>query len=137
MDDPDSDLRWLTYDEAAAVLKIKSDSVRRRASARKWPRRNGNDGLARVGIPVRIIPDQPEIVGGDATPGITPDNPDRLAELMAHLAAAKTEADGLRDRLADAHAERDRLAQMMQQLLEARTLESGRSGFWSWLTGRR
>ena len=46
---------WLTYDEAAAKLGVKPASVRRRAAARRWPKRAGNDRRARVGIPKDVI----------------------------------------------------------------------------------
>lgn len=38
----------MTYAEAAERLGIKPDSVKRRARSRRWPRRVGNDGAARV-----------------------------------------------------------------------------------------
>lgn len=42
---------WLTWVEAADRLGIKPDSVKRRARSRHWPRKMGNDGMARVLIP--------------------------------------------------------------------------------------
>lgn len=96
-----SDEVWMTYDEAAASLGIKADSVRRRAAARKWPRRKGNDGKARVGIPPDIIPDAPPA----PTPDVTPDNPD--GNLRADLAAAEAKIEGLEARLVDTQADRD------------------------------
>lgn len=109
-DDPD--LVWLTYDEAAGRLGIQADSVRRRAASRKWPRRRGNDGFARVGIPRSIIP--------DATPELTPDNPDNSGRLREDLATAKAEIEGLEARLVDTQAERDRLAVLLERALEPR-----------------
>ena len=96
------DVTWLTYDEAAAALGIKADSVRRRAAARKWPRRTGNDRKARVGIPRDIIPE-----GIPApTPAITPDNPD-ASGLREELAEARTEVRMLRERIRDLKEDRD------------------------------
>lgn len=46
---------WLTYDEAATQLGVKPASVRRRAAARRWPKRAGNDRKARVGVPRDVI----------------------------------------------------------------------------------
>ena len=43
---------WLTYAEAGRALEMQPGSVKRLSFRRKWPRRTGNDGLARVGVPV-------------------------------------------------------------------------------------
>lgn len=91
---------WLTYDEAAARLGIKPDSVRRRAAAKKWPKRQGNDGLARV----RIDPDLIRTVTPAPTPAVIPDESGPLRE---ELAASKAEIAGLQARLDDAKADRD------------------------------
>src|SRR3954470_18662141 len=50
-----SDTKWLTYDEAAVALRISPESVRRLAQRRKWPRRPGNDGKVRLGVPAERI----------------------------------------------------------------------------------
>ncbi|OOY26322.1 hypothetical protein BMI90_18450 [Thioclava sp. L04-15] len=96
------ELEWLTYDEAAKALGIKADSVRRRAAARKWPRRTGNDRKARVGIPRDIIP--------DATPApttdITPDDTDMI-QIREELAEARTEVRLLREQISDLKDDRD------------------------------
>lgn len=113
----DLDLIWLTYDEAAKRLGILPDSVRRRAASRKWPRRVGNDRLARVGIPRSIIP--------ESTPAHTPDDPDESGRLREDLAAAKARIEGLEARLADTQAERDRLTRLLEQTLDRRP------GIWS------
>jgi hypothetical protein len=109
-DDPD--VEWLTYDEAARRLGILPDSVRRRAASRKWPRRVGNDRLARVGIPRSIIP--------DGAPARIPDDPDDSGQLRADLAAAQARLEGLEARLADTQSERDRLADLLERALETR-----------------
>lgn len=120
----DDDHVWLTYDEAAEALGIKADSVRRRAAARKWPKRPGNDRTVRVGIPRDAIPDSIP----DDTPApirdVTPDETDAIrADLAATkiaLASSQAEASGLRDRLADTQADRDRLANLLEKALEPR-----------------
>lgn len=76
---------WLTYDEAAERLGIKADSVRRRAASRKWKRRQGNDGKARVFVPLDAIPDRIP----DPTPDVTPDSPPQDPMLLARLAVAE------------------------------------------------
>lgn len=109
---------WLTYDEAAARLGILPDSVRRRAAARKWARRLGNDGKARVRIPDDAIPPD---VRGDVTPAPTPDASEELSAARVELAALRAELVGVRDRLADTQAERDRLYGLLERAPEPRT----------------
>ena len=99
---------FLTYDEAAKQLGIKPDSVRRRARSRKWPRRQGNDGLTMVGIPPGLLP--PDRPDGDP-PGPPPDLPEH--SLAIKLAVAEA-------RLADVTEDRDRLARLLDKALEPR-----------------
>jgi len=113
-DDPEM---WLTYDDAASRLGILPDSVRRRAAARKWPRRLGNDGRARVRIPDDALPPD---VGGDVTPALTPDTSEELNAAGVELAALRAELAGVRDRLADTQTDRDRLAALLEKALEPR-----------------
>lgn len=118
MENPD--IVWLTYDEAAAKLGIKSDSVRRRCASRKWPRRVGNDGLARIGIPATIIPDR--------IPDTTPENPDNSDAIR--IAVLETETAMLRERLNEMRADRDRLAGLLEKALEPRPVQVA-PGFWA------
>jgi hypothetical protein len=111
-DDPEL---WLTYEEAAGRLQIKPDSVRRRAAARKWARRLGNDGRARVRIPPDAIP--PDI-GGDVTPAVPPDGSAELNAARVELAALRAELAGVRNRLSDTQADKDRLAGLLEKALE-------------------
>ena len=113
-DDPEM---WLTYDEAASRLGILPDSVRRRAAARKWPRRLGNDGRARVRIPDDALP--PDI-RGDVTPALPPDASAELNEARVEIATLRAELAGVRDRLSDTQAERDRLTALLEKALEPR-----------------
>ena len=113
-DDPEN---WLTYDEAAERLQIKPDSVRRRAAARKWARRMGNDGKARVRIPDDAIPPD---VRGDVTPARTPDMSEELNGARTEIATLRAELAGVRDRLSDTQADRDRLAGLLERALEPR-----------------
>lgn len=116
---------WLTYDEAATRLGIKPDSVRRRAASRKWPRRVGNDGLARIGIPATIIPDR--------IPDATPENPDNSDAIR--IAVLETETAMLRERLNEMRADRDRLAGLLEKALEPRPVQVA-PGFWARLFSR-
>lgn len=100
---------FLTYDEAADRLGIKPDSVRRRARARKWPRRKGNDGKAQVGIP-------PDALGADDPPGPPPDT--EAAEL-------RVENRMLRERLDELREERNRWRDQAERLAETRKPVAG------------
>lgn len=95
---------WLTYAEAAERLNIKPDSVKRRARARKWPRRTGNDGLARVRI------ETPEGREEESAPDGPP--------ISARLLASETEVRLLRERLADLTADRDALREALARAVE-------------------
>lgn len=99
---------FLTYEEAADRLGIKPDSVRRRARARKWPRRTGNDGKAQVGIP-------PDVLGADDPPGPPPGLPPDI-----ETAELRVENRMLRERLDDLREERDRWREQAERLTETR-----------------
>ncbi len=45
----DGAVRWMTYDEIAEALSINRESARQLAIRKRWGRRKGNDGKARVG----------------------------------------------------------------------------------------
>ena len=96
---------WLTYAEAAAILGIKSDSVKRRAMRKRWPRRTGNDGKARIQMPDDVTNDIPS----DSTPDVTSDTSPPLEHINTRerLAAAETEVRLLREMLSDVTADRD------------------------------
>ncbi len=116
-----TDTRWLTYDELAKALRITPDSARRLVARRKWSRKPGNDGKARIGVPIeRLTPDSPPDVGTDVLPVITadslPDTPpdttdvvtpvlrimaQHIERLERELEAVKVERDDERARAAD------------------------------------
>ena len=100
---------WMTYREAGDRLGIKTDSVRRRAASRKWQRRPGNDGKARVGIPADVIPDNTPAPIPDNSPDISPDiiSTD-LANARADVARLEGLTDGLRQQIEELQTDRDR-----------------------------
>lgn len=98
---------FLTYEEAATRLGIKADSVRRRARARKWPRRTGNDGKTQVGIP-------PDALGADDPPGTPPGPPPDM-----DATELRVENRMLRERLDELRDERDRWREQAERLAEA------------------
>ena len=107
--------RFMTYDEAATLLHIKPDSVRRRAASKRWPKRQGNDRKARVGIPVSIIPDDTPA----PIPAITTDETglrEELATTKQALARMEGQAEATAARLIDLAADRDAWRQQAERL---------------------
>lgn len=69
----DEQRTWLTYAEAGQVLGIKPSSVKRLSFRRHWPRRTGNDGHARVELPMAELRRVTGGATGDVPGGITGD----------------------------------------------------------------
>jgi len=46
-----SDVRLLTYDEIASAFTINRESARQLVARKRWARRKGNDGKARIEVP--------------------------------------------------------------------------------------
>lgn len=96
----------MTYDELAAALGIAPDSARRLVARKKWSRRPGNDGKARISVPADALPD----VIPDVAPVIRPDvTPDALQVLARHIERLEAE-------LALMRAERDKASELSLQL---------------------
>lgn len=114
-------LDWLTYAEAAALLGIKPDSVKRRAMRKRWPKMLGNDGKARIQVPTDVTDD----ATSDDTPDITPDTspPLKPDDTRERLAAAETEVRLLREMLADVTTDRDAMRDALAKAaLDAQTV---------------
>lgn len=84
---------WMTYDEAAHALGIKSDSVRRQARLRHWPRRTTNEGKVQVDIPEERLAENPTATEKMDSPPPPPDNEARIirAEIRAEAAERRVE----------------------------------------------
>lgn len=135
--------QWITYAEAAELLGIKPESVKKRAIRRRWPRQVGNDGLARIQIPdgtdVHTVP-------GDITEDITGDKSlpvsDLVDQLRADLAQARealARAEGVNitneKRIVDLGTDRDRWQLMAERLSHVETIRSAdRGGLWDFIT---
>jgi len=119
MGDVTDDVRLVSYAEGGAALGIKSESFRRLAFRRRWRRSIGNDGTARVAVPVMVLErparDEPAPVislssrdmAGTAMGDMLAELRDRATraealsrDLAGHLARAEGERDGLRASLA-------------------------------------
>ena len=97
------DVKMMTYVEAADVLGVKVDSVKRRARNRGWKRIKGNDGLVRIGVPVTIL----ENAQGDNPQDTPPDHTRDIIRLEKLVSALETEVSMLREREIDMKADRD------------------------------
>lgn len=102
--------RWLTYDEAAKLLGVKPNSVRRQARAKSWPRQTGNDGKARVQLPPeRLEEPRTAVLPVSPSPDASQDQTGRIIALEIRLEAAEKRAE-------DAAADRDRWQAMAEAL---------------------
>lgn len=92
----------LTYAELALRLRVKPESARRLAQRKKWQRTIGNDGAARVLVPLDALPspvtspatspsDNAKVENSTATDprDITPDNSAAVAVLEAQIDGLK------------------------------------------------
>lgn len=110
----DESLLWFTYDEAAERLGVKKASVQRMARAKKWPRRTGNDGKARIGLsPDRLADNQ----AGNVALSPPPDH-------SARIIVAEARAEELAKQVQDLRAERDRLLAIIERQASARPVET-------------
>jgi hypothetical protein len=107
------DVRWLTYDEMATELGIERESARQLVKRKRWARRAGNDGRARIGVPEEVFATRPDPV---QEPGQDPaDSPAQepvqpleqppvqdaaVTVLTQHIERLEREMEGMRERLA-------------------------------------
>ena len=128
--------RWLTYDEMADALGITKASARVHARRRRWPRRPGNDGRARIGVPeeeiaARTVPESGPPSASSNVPRSDPKNAPRsntkltadaralialLEERVSELTAENKEARATIDVLAAKAARVDMLESQIASL---------------------
>ena len=120
-----SDVQSMTYAELAAALGIGADSARNLVRRRRWHRTAGNDGMARIAVPVDYLdrashdPGSPPAdapADGGADPPIA-----ELATslLIRHISRLETEIETLkqeRDRARDKASDRDAIAAQLRAL---------------------
>jgi hypothetical protein len=105
--------QMMTYADAAKMLGIKVDSVRRRARNRGWHKIRGNDGLTLVAVPVSLIPDKPKDISEDINADVRRDSPDN--DLAIANAVLETENRMLRAAVEDLRSDRDAWRQMAEK----------------------
>jgi hypothetical protein len=106
--------RWLTYEELAAAFGIGKESARTLVKRKRWARKMGNDGMARIGVPEDLIearivppsiprsdpPSEPQDDPQDA-PRIVPPNIEPVVSVLTqHI-------ERLEKELAEVKSERD------------------------------
>jgi hypothetical protein len=109
-----TDTKWMTYAELAEALGIGADSARNLVRRKRWSRQTGNDGLARVGVPVEYItenakPDVPSELPAD----VPSDGGIVVTVLASHISRLERELETLKK---DREAERDRLESEIETL---------------------
>jgi cell division septum initiation protein DivIVA len=124
-----TDTKWMTYAELAEVLGIGGDSARNLVRRKRWLRQSGNDGLARVGVPVEYIDenakpeapiDTPADGGADEAIVVTI-LANHISRLERELDALKQEHEAECERLEDrAEALEDKVAALEQDLATER-----------------
>lgn len=144
------DVRLLTYDEIASTFGITRESARQLVIRKRWVRRKGNDGKARIEVPEDAIStsddpshDTSEATGSDTShdPSVsTSDDPSFLAttalltrhieRLEGELSATKAALEAERIRAAElaplkAHLEAEQRRSL--ELREERDLERQRA----------
>ncbi len=111
----------LTYAELAQRLSIKTASAKRLTQRRKWKRVVGNDGIARVHVPLSAVPsDVADDVSGDVSDVVTHAVSSPVApDLSSHVAYLDGVIEGLRGQL-EAEQQRAEAEQRRADLAEAR-----------------
>lgn len=130
--DNGGDSRWMTYAELAEARGIKEPAAVRLVQRRRWERQPGNDGAARVAVPVAEL--RPSKAVAPAVGPVAPDSRDMetLTRERQRADAAEARADraeagqaALQARLDQAERDRD---QARQDREAARVEAAGATG---------
>jgi hypothetical protein len=120
-----SDVRWLTYAELGEALHIGRESARQLAKRRRWARQQGNDGQARVGVPVEDLEARIEARAeaqdeAPVEPQDEPRNDAGVTVLTNHIDRLERELEAVK---AERDAERATAARLAQQVAKIEVLE--------------
>ena len=124
--DDGGDTRWMTYAELAQARGIKEPAAVRLVQRRKWERHKGNDGAARVAVPLaELRPSSP------VTPVVAPNSRDmealtrerqRADQAEARADRAEARADRAEAREVEARAAAERQARELTAALLRTTM---------------
>ena len=148
MDDAGGDVRWMTYAELGKARGISTASATRLAFRRKWRRQSGNDGIARVAVPIGEDQSRHDDrgdardVGRDDITRVVSALEASVASLTNRAEAAETWADRAEIRVEQAETRADRADQaLIDERNRANRAEIGRdterAGLMSCGTGSR
>jgi hypothetical protein len=102
----------LTYDEVAERFAISGPSARNLVRRKRWARTIGNDGRARIAVPLEALPEAPTEGASEAPSEApimgTPDLEAAIAALRELVEAERRRADAETARVADLIVDRDR-----------------------------
>lgn len=107
--------RLMTYAELASELSIKPASAKKLAMRRRWVRAVGNDGLARVRVPLEAFPGDVSGDGPRAVPVVVPPvsppvdtvSAELIDALKGQVEAERKRADAAEARIKDLEEDRD------------------------------
>jgi DNA repair exonuclease SbcCD ATPase subunit len=105
--------RWMTYQEAAAALRMTPESIRARARREHWRKQLGNDGKALILVPVDAEGIPPGDTDGDAPasrPVKRPETDPSVTALQTRISELEARATELR-----ADVERERAEQLQER----------------------
>jgi hypothetical protein len=86
-----------TYEQISEAYGITVDSARALARRKRWTRRPGNDGRARVDVPEEEVPSPPEPSRDDRTDGHS-DGHETIGFFMGRIRELETELKTARER---------------------------------------
>lgn len=100
----------LSYDELAERLRINPHSARNLVRRKRWKRTVGNDGKARVSVPMEALtaPSAPPSVAPPEAPSPASESALTIARLEVQIDGLKALVDAERRRAEAAEADRDR-----------------------------
>lgn len=123
--DSEGDTRWMSYAELAEARGIKEPAAVRLVQRRRWERQLGNDGAARVAVPLAEL--RPTRFVAPAVTPVAPDSRDAEALARERLRVDDAEARASRAEAAETAA-RELAERRGEQLTEALVRAAGAEG---------
>jgi hypothetical protein len=111
------EIRLLSYDEIAELFDIERESARHLALRKQWRRTKGNDGRARVEVPVEALPTPST---GEELSDSTGHDTAVVPTLIRHIERLELALETAQERVSEAEAARDNARD------EARSMERER-----------
>jgi hypothetical protein len=136
----DGSTKWMSYDELAAAMGINRESARQLAIRKRWGRRKGNDGKARVGVPEDALrPDTGSITRPATGPSTSPAPSESTSDDTSPIRVLTRHIERLEQELVTAKekaAERDTIAAQLDALRTVLEIERLRTDEWKSVADR-